>query len=63
MSEIESGGRFSIEEQIACIERELALRQLVYPKRVALAKMSQTKADHEIGCMRAVLDTLKRIAP
>lgn len=49
-----------LSSQIACIERELAVRRRVYPRWVASQKMRQEKADHEIECMEAVLDTLRR---
>lgn len=51
---------FSIEEQIACVEREIRMRESVYPKWVSLAKMSRAKADSEIACMKAVRETLRR---
>ncbi len=49
---------FTIEEQIACVKREISMRERVYPRWVAAAKMSQHRADHELECMRAVLRTL-----
>jgi hypothetical protein len=45
-------------EQIACVQRELALRKPVYPKRVAAGKMKPQTADRETAAMQAVLDTL-----
>jgi len=53
----------SIEEQIACVERELALRRRVYPRWVEQGRMAEAKAAHEIGCMEAALDTLRGLAP
>jgi hypothetical protein len=47
--------------QIACVEREIGMREHVYPRRVADGKMSQAKADDELAAMRAVLATLKGI--
>lgn len=38
------------------------MRESVYPRRVADGKMSQKKADHEIGAMRAALETLRELA-
>ena len=49
-----------IDEQIACVKRELAMRRSAYPRWVANGKMTQTKADHEIAAMEAVLVTLAR---
>lgn len=50
-----------INEQIACIEREINMRQRVYPKWVAAGKMSKQKADREIEIMGAVLHRLYKI--
>lgn len=50
-----------IEKQIACIKRELGMRSRVYPRRIALEKMTQEKADEELAAMRAVLETLESI--
>lgn len=49
----------TIEQQVAAVAREIALRKAVYPGRVAAKKMKQEKADHEISAMEAVLETLK----
>lgn len=49
---------FSIHEQIACVDRELAIRRNVYRNRVKLGKMTQDEADYEIGCLLAVKETL-----
>jgi hypothetical protein len=49
----------SLAEQILAVEREIRMREQVYPRRVAAAKMSQKAADREIATMRAVLDTLR----
>ncbi len=50
----------SLEEQIACVERELAFRQRVYPRWVKAKppKITQAKADQELERMRAVRETL-----
>lgn len=49
-------------EQIACVEREIAMRERVYPRWVADHKMTQKKADQELAAMRAVLETVKAAA-
>jgi hypothetical protein len=49
----------AIADQIACAEREINKREQVYPRLVASHKMTQGKADHEIECMKAILETLK----
>jgi len=55
----------SIEDQIACVERELRFRERVYPRWVADHKLLQVTADIEMSRMRAVLLTLQleRVAP
>ncbi len=47
-----------IEYQIRCVEREIAMRERVYPRWVEQHRMTQRKADEEIQAMRAVLETL-----
>ncbi len=51
----------TIDEQITCVRRELALRKRVYPKWVAKATMRQHQADHEIECMAEVEQTLMKL--
>lgn len=51
----------SIDDQIACTERELGYRRHVYPRRIAAKQMTQDLADREIGRMEAILATLKRV--
>lgn len=52
------GNDYPIAVQIACVQREIAMREYVYPRRVKIAKMSERKADTELACMKAVLKTL-----
>ncbi len=49
-------------EQIAEVEQEIAMRRVVYGRRVADKKMSQAKADKKIAAMEAVLATLRKLA-
>ena len=51
----------TLEEQIACVERELGFRLRLYPRWVATAKLTQAAADEEVERMRAVLLTLQRV--
>lgn len=46
-------------QQIAEVERELALRNNVYPGLVARKKMRQGEADAHVARMQAVLKTLR----
>ena len=50
-----------IEEQIACIERELGMRVKLYPRWVKGGKLTQEAADQELDRLRAVLLTLQRV--
>lgn len=49
----------SIDEKVACIERELKYRRRVYPRFIWAKKMSQQKADREIEVMESILGDLK----
>lgn len=53
----------TISEQIAAVEREIKMRRRVYPRWIDSGKLTQQKADHEIACMEAVLETLEGLAP
>jgi hypothetical protein len=52
----------SLDEQIAAVTREIAIREAVYPKLVETGKMKKQKAEHEIACMKAVLGTLMEVS-
>jgi len=52
-----------LEEQIACVERELVFRERVYPRWVRDGKLLELTADLEMLRMRAVLATLKGLRP
>lgn len=56
----ESGG-IPLQMQIECVKREIRMRESVYARRVATGKMRQSTADWEVGCMRAVLNTLEHV--
>lgn len=49
----------TLEEQAACLRRELGLRKRVYPNWVASKKMSAAKAEREIETMEAALATIE----
>ena len=51
----------TLDDQIACVEREIELRKRVYPRRVADQKMSPHAARYQIEAMEAVLATLRKI--
>ena len=52
----------TLEEQIACVKREIGMRSRVYPTLVRNGPMTQCHADQEILHMRAVLATLEKLA-
>lgn len=49
----------TLDEQLQAARRELAMRQRVYPGWVGKKRMTQEKADHEIECMKAIVETLE----
>lgn len=48
----------TMDEMIACVEREIAMREKVYPRRIAQGMMKLERADREIEIMKAVSRTL-----
>lgn len=51
----------TLEQQIACARREVAMRRNVYPKWVKSGRMKQEQADHEIAVMDAIVFTLRQL--
>jgi hypothetical protein len=49
----------SLQEQVQCVQRELALRRNVYDRAVNGGRMSREAADREIASMAAVLVTVQ----
>lgn len=47
-----------LEGQIRCVQREILMRERVYPVWVKNGKMRQGLASYEIAAMKAVLETL-----
>lgn len=52
----------TLDAQVAEVEREIKLRQRVYPRWIDLGKISQAAADRQIEVMRAVAESLHRLA-
>lgn len=52
---------YTIEQQMACVKREIAMRKNVYPKWVMSRRMKAETADHEINCLIAVLRSLETL--
>lgn len=51
----------TIDEQIACVQRERAMRLRTYPRWVKTGKLTQGNADLELCRMDAVLATLEGV--
>lgn len=51
----------TIQQQISAVEREIAMRRRVFPRRVAERKVTQEWANNEIAHMEAALATLIRV--
>ncbi len=54
---------FTPKEKIASLERELALRRYVFPKRVESKKITQAFADKEIAIIEAIIADIKATMP
>jgi hypothetical protein len=52
----------TLDELIACAQRELALRKRCFPRWVSQGTMSEEKASREIACMQAICDHLLEAA-
>jgi len=52
-------GRYSLDEQIKCVDREIGLRERLYPKFIDAGKLTPEKAASELMCMREVARTLR----
>jgi hypothetical protein len=52
----------SVEDKIKCLEREMALRELLYPKWIKEGSISEKKAGRELLVMRAILNDYKKAA-
>lgn len=57
--EREGEAAVNLQDQIAAVRREIAMRKAVYPRRVSAKMMSAAKAEHEIAAMEAVLATVE----
>lgn len=47
-----------LRQQVACVQREIRMRERVYPRWVQAGRISQAQADAEIAAMKAVEHTL-----
>lgn len=51
----------TIDDQIACARRELALRKNCYPNWIQKGRLRRENADREIAAMSAILETLEKV--
>lgn len=51
----------TIDQQIAELKREIALRKNVLPKQVAAGRMRQAEMDHHMAAMTAALHTVMAV--
>ncbi len=54
--------QITIDEQIAEVRREIAMRRKVYPKWIEASSLPKVKADFQILAMEAVLISLQDLA-
>jgi hypothetical protein len=59
---VRAGDTVPLPRQIACVQRELAMRRSAYPRFVASGRMTAEQAARETWEMQGVLDTLRRLA-
>lgn len=51
--------QFTLEEEIAELNREIGLRHGFYKKKVAAGQMAQSDADYKIGVLTSAMNRLK----
>lgn len=51
----------SLQNQLACAQRELAKRQRCYPKWIREGKLKQPVADYELKAQEAIVSTLEKL--
>lgn len=50
----------TLDDEIACARRELAMRERVYPRWIQAGRMTPEQSRHEIATMRAIVKRLER---
>ena len=51
---------YSFSAKLKCLQRELAIRRNVYPKRMRMGSMRAESADSEIAMLEEIIDDYKR---
>lgn len=54
--------RFTAQEKLQCVERELKQRRFVYPRRVEAGKMSKPMMDEQLALMEAIVEDYTELA-
>jgi hypothetical protein len=52
---------FSLQAQIAEVEREIEMRVNVYTRQIRGGRLRRSEAEYRTDCMRAVLRSLQRL--
>lgn len=52
---------YTVEQKLACIEREINMRKHVYPNRILTKRMSKQKAEYELALMSAIADDYRKL--
>ncbi len=50
---------FTLKQQIGCLQREIALRERLYPRWVESKKLKPESAEFELQCMKSIAERLK----
>ena len=58
-----ANGKFTVDELVFGVKREVGYRERVYPRLVAEGRMKQDTADYQLDLMRAVLANLEAQRP
>jgi hypothetical protein len=61
MSDLFDSRAVPLHEQVAAAEREVRMRQRVYPGWIAKGRMKSDAADREIAAMQAIVRTLREV--
>lgn len=54
--------RFSAEDKLAEVRREIRYRERVYPRLIQAERLSPAQADRQLDIMRAIESDLERLA-
>jgi hypothetical protein len=57
-----AGAPVTLQDMLGGARRELGFRRRVYPRRVAMQKMTQDEADREVRVMEAIVEHFEKEA-